>query len=160
MSERVTWVDRTKWTPGPWDAETEDKVEFRHAGFPCLLVRGPAGAWCGYVGVPPGHPLHGKRATYEEDCPVGKLRVHGGITYEAPCQAGGHICHIPAPGEPDDVWWLGFDCNHAGDVAPKYDAIDRRLGRPTGWGTLHEYRTMEYARAETESLSEQLARAA
>jgi hypothetical protein len=158
MSDQVSWVDRSKWGRGPWDAEPEDKVEFRHADLPCLLVRGPAGAWCGYVGVPPDHPLHGKRATYEAECPVGNLSVHGGITYEAPCQVGGHICHVPAPGEPDDVWWLGFDCNHSGDVAPKYEGFDSRLGKPTGWGSLHEYRTRDYARRQTEQLAEQLAR--
>src|SRR5690606_29850193 len=109
------WHDRSEWPPGPWDNEPEDTVECRVAGFPCLLVRGPSGAWCGYVGVPPGHSLHGK--SYGDDA-VDALNVHGGITYGGACQVGGHICHVPAPGEPDDVWWLGFDCNHSGDVSP------------------------------------------
>lgn len=160
MTAEVPWVNRATWPPGPWDAEPEDRVEFRHAGFPCLLVRGPAGAWCGYVGLPPGHPAHG--ADWDEPA-TADLSVHGGITYARPCQEGGPICHVPAPGEPDDLWWLGFDCNHTGDVAPRREADDIRLfgrsmlGTPTGWGTLHEYRTRDYARRETETLAEQLA---
>lgn len=35
------------------------------------------------------------------------LAVHGGLTYSDRCHDD--ICHVPAPGEPDDVWWFGFD---------------------------------------------------
>ena len=42
------------WGQGPWDDEP-DRVDFEHAGFPCLLLRNPRlGQWCGYVAVPPG----------------------------------------------------------------------------------------------------------
>lgn len=173
MSEAVGWVNRAEWPPGPWDAEPEDKVEFRHAGFACLLVRGSAGAWCGYVGMPPGHRWHG--AAYDdvrvidEEGEASYPDVHGGLTYAAACQVNGHICHAPAPGEPDDIWWLGFDCNHSGDVAPRDEGFhlrfpehagvfEPRLGRPTGWGGVHRYQTRDYARRETERLAEQLGR--
>ncbi len=152
-------MDRSEWPPGPWDTETEDKAEFSHGGFPCLLVRGPAGAWCGYVGVPPGHYAHGKG--YDDDS-LDHVRVHGGLTYSDGCQVGGRICHVPALGEPDDVWWLGFDCNHSGDVSPKDEAYSikygwpRRLGTQTGWGGSHEYRTQDYARRQTVALAGQL----
>lgn len=99
-------VDKAGWGDGPWHAEP-DRVEWEHAGLPCLAVRGPAGAWCGYAAVPPAHPLHGKST---EDIDV---EVHGGLTYANRCQ--GHICHVPKPGEPDDVYWFGFDCAHSGD---------------------------------------------
>lgn len=40
---------------GPWTAEP-DREEWRHSsGLACLARRGPMGAWCGYVAVPPGH---------------------------------------------------------------------------------------------------------
>lgn len=42
---------------GPWDSEP-NRVEWKHAGVPCLAVRNQFGAWCGYAAVPPGHPLH------------------------------------------------------------------------------------------------------
>jgi hypothetical protein len=87
------------------------KLEFRHAGLPCLMIQAAEhGHWCGYVGVPPGHPLHGHHYDVVND----HLNVHGGMTYSGRCQ--GHICHEPRPGEADDVWWLGFDFAHAGDL--------------------------------------------
>src|SRR5438270_834768 len=91
-------VDRSKWPHGPWDNEP-DRAEFKHLGFPCLLVRqSQSGHWCGYVAVPPGHPWHGLEdyAAYRLD-----VEVHGGITYGNKC--AGKVCHVPAPGEPDDV---------------------------------------------------------
>jgi hypothetical protein len=127
---------------GPWHAEP-DRVEFRHAGLPCLLVRGPVGAWCGYVGTPPGHPWR------ERDLEgVGAPEVHGGVTYQKPCH--GDICHVPAPGEPDGVVWVGFDCAHAGDLIFSFVREVRMSG---------VYRDVAYARRETEQLAEQAERA-
>lgn len=51
-------VDRHGWGPGPWDGEP-DKRQWEFEGTACLAVRGPSGAWCGYAGVPEGHPLYG-----------------------------------------------------------------------------------------------------
>ncbi len=42
------FMNRKAWPPGEWDSEP-DREEFRHAGFPCLVVRGPMGALCGYT---------------------------------------------------------------------------------------------------------------
>jgi hypothetical protein len=94
---------------GPWDQEP-DRDLWKHAGLACLVNRGPMGAWCGYVAVPPGHPAHRKH--YNEV----DVEVHGGLTYSEECQ--GVICHTPKPGEPDDVWWLGFDCGHTRKQRP------------------------------------------
>ena len=140
---------RPSWGPGPWSAEPENRVEFRHAGFPCILHRGGLGAWCGYVGVPPGHPWYDQN--YSE---IG-AQVHGGLTYGEHC--GGHICHVPELGEPEEVYWLGFDCAHAGDQPPGMTAFDYKHGLPGITGQV--YRTVEYARAETEQLAEQAAAA-
>src|SRR5438105_1894678 len=110
---KVPVIDKSKWPDGPWKSEP-DRVDFEHAGFPCLMLRGQShGAWCGYVAVPPGHPLHGK--DYNDEA-LGETDVHGGLTYASACS--GHICHVPEAGEPADVWWFGFDCIHAGDLAP------------------------------------------
>jgi hypothetical protein len=158
----------------PWSNEP-DREEFKHAGFPCILNRSPnSGAWCGYVGVPPSHPLHGKH--YDVLNRLDDVSVHGGITYGRACEDP--ICHVPAPGEPDDVWWFGFDCAHGGDFKPgleiesilekartagevdlvtrycdimkKYEPFEMLLGNRG------HYRTISYARAETVSLADQL----
>lgn len=151
------WADRPRgelWPAGPWDQEP-DKVQWPDpdTGLPCLAVRGPVGAWCGYVGVPPGHPYHG--VDYHQV----PADVHGGLTFSDKCAAEGDdpahgICHIPGPGEPHDVWWLGFDCAHWHDIAPA--VIERMPFR-------HEqqtYRTLGYVKAECTSLARQLAQPA
>jgi hypothetical protein len=141
-------MDKSTWGPGPWQDEP-DHVDFEHAGLPCILHRNGGGAWCGYAAVPPGHPAHGKE--YGGDIDV---TVHGGITYGEGCR--GSVCHVPKPGEPDNVWWLGFDCGHAYDLAPGDEAHFRALGLSVfpGYKT---YRDLAYVRRETERLAEQLA---
>ena len=63
--ERDGWTQKAaehvkRYPPGPWHDEPHRK-DFKHAGLACLLSRSPgSGGWCGYVGVPPDHPLHGK----------------------------------------------------------------------------------------------------
>lgn len=151
-------VDKSRWQRGPWDDEP-DRLEWKTAaGLPGLMVRHPRlGHWCGYVAVPPGHPCHGRSegTDYEKDAngdedylkplpnPVNELNAHGGITYAAACD--GHVCHVPEPGEPDDVWWLGFDCAHSGDHSP--------YGTPFAHDT---YRDVAYVRGEVEDLAAQL----
>jgi hypothetical protein len=138
-------VDRTGWGPGPWDSEP-DRLEFEAHGFPCLMQRGTSGGWCGYVAVPPGHPYHGK--AWDE---LSSLSVHGGVTYADACH--GAICHVPRPGQPEDVWWLGFDCAHAGDYSPLMARLMAGRLRPDG----EVYRTAAYVQAEVEALAAQLA---
>lgn len=234
--EQREWLsaDKSAWGPGPWQSEP-DKAQWvdEATGLPCLAVRNSGGAWCGYVGVLPGHPLHGVDYSTEVEglaallerrkvdpigatpsfatllaCLTGELhatpevvfRVHGGITFASRCQpytretwehwrerlrdraaeaaqypqgdaaralheAGAalddygrfvafaesrFICHIPAPGEPDDVWWFGFDCAHAGDASPAYRAFSPSLAHGT-------YRDLMYVRSEVGQLAEQLA---
>jgi hypothetical protein len=129
--------------PGPWTGEP-NRIEFRHAGLPCILHRGGMGAWCGYVGLSPNHPLHG--VGYSEAGE--KVGAHGGLTYAKPC--AGCVCHVPKPGEAENLWWLGFDCGHAGDMTP----------RQTLYSVFHQtdhYWTAAECRVETERLAEQLA---
>lgn len=158
-------VDKTNWDPGPWHDEP-DRIDFEHAGLPCLILRSDiTGALCGYAAVPPGHPAHGKGWNDGLD-----LNVHGGCTYFGAC--AGHICHVPKPGEPDDVWWFGFDCSHSGDLSPAMDARIRAYTPPESWAEraalkarvpfpFHEsYKPVEYVRREVEELAEQLKRMA
>jgi hypothetical protein len=141
---------KAAWGKGPW-LEEPDRVEFKHAGFACLLHRNARfGTWCGYVGVPPSHPAHGKG--YDDI----DVDVHGGLTYADHCQAEGPICHTPEPGQPDHLYWFGFDCGHAGDLAPYREAL---LGlKPFPGGRYRDvYRDQAYVETETKRLAEQLA---
>jgi hypothetical protein len=156
-----TFVDRSGWDSGQWDDEP-DRIEWRDTRatpiLPCLIVRNGGGALCGYVGVPPGHPWHGRDYSYDGgNNPVNDIRVHGGVTYASKCQEDGHICHFAQPGEADDVWWIGFDCSHSGDYRPR----DSMLNRKYGWCSHGEtYKNVGYVRVEIELLVNQARSAA
>jgi hypothetical protein len=137
-------VDRTDWPLGAWDSEP-DRFEWydEATDMPCLAKRNHMGAWCGYVAVNPDHALHSKG--YDDV----DVEVHGGLTYASEC--AGSICHVPRPGEPDNVWWFGFDCAHGGDYMPAFAKYDSP-GLPVG-----SYRTLNYVRAQCTQLAKQLA---
>lgn len=147
-------MDRSEWGPGPWDEEP-DKISWtdEETGLPCLLVRNQMSAWCGYVAVEPGHPLHGKDYEVASD-----LHVHGGLTFSSFCQEDGDenhsICHIPEPGKPDRVYWFGFDAAHAHDLVPSYTRFWQQLGYNSD--RHFSYRTAAYMRTECERLARQL----
>lgn len=150
MAPVIEPIDKSAWGPGPWQDEP-DRKEWRHAGFVCLIVRVPShGALCGYVGVPPGHPWHGKG--YDEvETAFPDVSVHGGLTYADQC--GGRVCHVPEPGEPDDLWWLGFDHAHAFDLSPAYAIRMSELYGPLS-DSDEVYRDMAYATDGVQSLAE------
>lgn len=143
------YPDRSTWGPGGWEGEP-DLIEWRNTdapGLALMVVRSNStGALCGYVGLPPGHPQHGKGDV--------SVEVHGGLTYADEC--AGHICHVPEPGEPDDIWWLGFDCGHCFDMMPAMEALVASL-RELRSGFCGTYRTLDYVMNEVESLALQLA---
>lgn len=140
-------IDKSGWPRGEWDQEP-DKAQWKDpaTGLHCLIVRNSMGALCGYVGVPASHPLHG--VGYDEVSI--DARVHGGLTYSDRCDPrgeedpGSHICHVPEPGDPDDVWWFGFDCSHYGDYMPAPGYAMLNSGR---------YRNVEYVRGEIADLA-------
>ena len=163
---------------GPWDDEP-DKIQWIDlvTDLDCLIVRNRMGGLCGYVGVAPDHPLHGKHYSdcLREDCtdefcyghsPESELVVHGGLTFSNRCADGDPvegICHIPEPGRPHDVWWFGFDCGHHMDMQPQdlilaavrnfqYPFTDPRTDpfRTT-------YRDVEYVKGQCVLLAAQLA---
>lgn len=163
--------------PGPWDSEP-DKIQWvdPDTGLDCLMVRNHFHSWCGYVGVPEGHVAY--KADYDE-VPVS---VHGGLTYGDVCMASDEedgpsagICHVPEPGRPEHVYWLGFDCGHAFDFQPGLHAMERRvmpdllskygktdydheaaMSHKDEWH-VEKYRTMDYVRTEVCGLAAQLA---
>jgi hypothetical protein len=166
-------IDKSDWGPGPWQGEVDKKQWTDPAtGLPCMIRRvSHHGAFCGYVGVPRGHPA------YEVDEDDLDLHAHGGVTFSGKCSPGPEdrdICHKVEPGEDDDTWWLGFDCGHAYDLMPAMNALYRRRGEPTALEQfLHDlyalklpinpltergdvYRTQVYVEAECADLAQQL----
>lgn len=146
-------VDKTGWDDGPWMTEP-DRVQWTHAGFACLVLRHPRhGFFCGYVAIDVAHPFYGKHPL-REDLPID---THRGLNYGAKCD--GLICHVPEPGMPDDVWWLGFDLGHVWDIAPGLDArLERSLGLQPIRSDIfkQQYRTIDYAKRATEELADEL----
>lgn len=159
---RTMTEEKADWPDGPWQTEP-DKLQWTDStGLPCLIKRNRMGALCGYVGVSEGHPWFKKGY---DDLPDYGPNVHGGLTYADLCEAGAPedkgICHVPAPGEPDHVWWLGFDCAHAGDLIPGLERIHREVESRMGIGRLDPewrdvYRDIAYVRNECHDLAKQL----
>ncbi len=164
MAEReeitIPVADRTGWGAGPWDDEPDYETWRTAVGYPAIarrVGRNFAGHWCGYVAVPPGHPWHKQGyddiRTAEGEWPD----VHGGLTYAEFCNPKAGVCHVPAPGEPEDVWWLGFDCAHSADFRPGDGVYWRSHGHPE-WARPEfgeTYKTLAYVKAECERLAQQ-----
>lgn len=72
------------------------------------------------------------------------------------------ICHVPDPGEPKYLWWLGFDCAHACDLSPAMEALSKRLDFPRmPWLEIDPvwrdvYRDQAYVEAEVTTLAKQV----
>ncbi len=66
------------------------------------------------------------------------------------------ICHVPEPGEPDHVWWFGFDCGHAFDFMPAPAGLNFP---PFSDEPPTTYKTLDYVRRECAGLAAQLAAA-
>lgn len=194
MTTTVDWTDKVwtwpagtreggrppgQWLAGPWDDEP-DKVQWVDAAsdLDCLIVRGPMGALCGYVGVSEGHPLFRKsygscivdgcEESHWDDRPEGHsvpesmVQVHGGLTFSSMCVEsdrgeGYGICHVPEPGRPDKVFWFGFDCGHFMDIVPGMVSFERHMGFLPLGASGEVYRDIHYVRENCESLAEQLA---
>lgn len=123
--------------------------EWEAFGLQCAVVQGREGSSrCGYVRVPPGHPLHGKN--YDDF----DIEVHGGLTFaeEEPC------AHEDGIG-----WWFGFDCAHAGDAFYDPDNLPEHLvkmqQKHPGLFLYDDghFWTQSEVEAETERLAERLA---
>jgi hypothetical protein len=155
------------WPAGPWDDEPDNQAWTEpETGYRCCAMRQPQlGNWLGYVRVDPDSLLarmsSNDRVTIppswrEKQMMIGSdigvidlfceafnpdrkddgrlplgmlLAVHGGITYS-------------------DGEWFGFDCGHAGDLAPFMPARFALMGEI--------YRSLEFVRHEVNQLAWQL----
>lgn len=118
--KKWTTKEKSNWLRGEWDDEP-DKAQWidKATGLDCLIVRGPTGALCGYVGVPECSPLYKKEYTQVDEI----IDVHGGLTFSKACNPNGNestdICHTGDVAN-KTVWWFGFDCAHGQDFTPAY----------------------------------------
>lgn len=156
---------KATWGDGPWLSEP-DKAQWidGETDLDCLIVRNHFGNLCGYVGVPEGHPQFGEGYSSVD------VEVHGGLTYAdlcVPLEVGDGeettICHVPAEGRPDHVWWFGFDCGHAFDLSPGMEARLRSIGSLPQWfhgddGSPFQdiYRDWDYVVGQVRFLASQL----
>lgn len=149
---------RIEWAPGPWEDEP-DLVEWTHRGYKLLMLRNHCGSLCGYIGLPPEHPLHGMHYDDAED--LAAVQTHRGLTYSG---------QLPPEMSAPETWWLGFDCAHAFDAMPAMDALfntpkmretmgEMGMARdPYRHSVPENYRTVEYVRFVCEDMAEQACR--
>ena len=163
--------------------------DFIHNGLRCVGIFADMGHRCGYVGVPVGHPLYAKgyssylKVTQNEieGEPIGDrgvisllslafsdsdfvnievyFDVHGGVTYSG----GGKESNYPVE---SDLWWIGFDCGHAGDAADiesveTYFKDDKHVQRMLEKHLYSVYegdvvRTKEYVQNQCKKLADQI----
>lgn len=145
---------------GPWTNEpgVGDTVFTSYKGRMFHCQRNFLGAWCGYV-----------EATPQEAADSKDLHVHGGVTF-AGDMSHGRLELKNALGS-----WIGFDCNHALDMAPLggssyliQNIIDKntlpreaiseleKLLKDNSYLYKQVYRTLEYAQNECRKLIDQL----
>lgn len=132
----------------PWETES-DEVKWVHerSGYKCMVRRHPEFLHlCGYVGVPYGHIWYAETYSDDRNGPP-QPQVHGGLTFT------GRMAETKGRA----VWWLGFDCAHAGDLSPGVVMQLLKHGdNPHTPRLFEEYRTIEFATAECNKLADQL----
>lgn len=157
---------KSEWGPGPWQSEPDHKTWW-DGEFACLMIRGPYGSWCGYIGVPEGHPWHGKK--YDDV----DASAHGGLTWSRGSDETRSPPDLPTPDSDDTkidetlirlgaktYWWLGFDCAHAFDLAPAMKAMLTSRNPALPIDTHEVYRDLSYVEGEVRSLVAQAREAA
>jgi hypothetical protein len=136
-----TLFNKAKWKKGPWNDEPDlamwvDVLSF----YPCVARRGLFGEWCGYVGLPPHHPLYGVN---RYDRVFEFIDVHNNITQS---DISEDLSKLTMP--PIAYWWLGFSCSGRNDFVPAQPIATE--------SEYNVYRTFEYVQGQIESLSSQL----
>lgn len=171
----------------PWERECDayDWV-YEDPRYTCAIRRASLGMWCGYVGVPNGHPFHGKKAN--DDVPIADLQDHkmsldqafqefgimnvffegvrsdreegfSSIATLMRCHGGLTYAddHAPLYENTRSSWWFGFDCAHLGDYVPAYADIPGLDLLNKGFGRTSVYRNFEFMLHACDQLAEDLA---
>ena len=149
-------IDRTGWPSGPWDSEP-DHDHWHHLGYECFILRNRLGVWCGYVSIPRGHPW------YQVEEFTIDVVAHGGLTW-GDMESREFLDFLPSD---PSRFTIGFDCGHASfDYVPGMftDEIIEAFGKPLAFGMPGDhpdaYRTIDYAKEQTNFLAEQVRNAA
>lgn len=120
-----------------WETEPNELL-FEYKGLKCMILRVYGlGHLCGYVGI----NFEDANWNTLEDM----IDVHGSITFFEP--------YSNLLGSFSDYFAgcthvIGFDAGHAGDLSPQFYQTEL-----SSWST---YRDIEYVKAETESMAEQI----
>jgi len=164
-------VDKTEWEQGPWISEVDKKVWIDpNTKLKCIILRGPSGSLCGYVGVPKDHPFYG---LHHDDNNIEQVNgkwidVHGGLTYsdypqiitdmsDSLCFSKEEVLEHLINNPNHDTWYFGFDCAHAGDTCPKYDNMRSQYRQEYG-NNGDSYKDMGYVTRQVTHLAYQLKR--
>lgn len=124
----------------PWETEPNFlKFIDGDTGYKCYIMRHPElKHLCGYVELPKEHKLYGETNVDNEF--LLNLDVHGGVTY------AGRREFKQQNNTADYV--VGFDCGHAGDLAPYLYNRNPLIGE--------SYKDIKYVTNECQKLAKQL----
>ncbi|MEM7621479.1 MAG: hypothetical protein AAF228_13715 [Pseudomonadota bacterium] len=106
-------IDKSNWPEGEWKNEP-DYLQYRdeETGLECLIIRNIVGALCGYVGVDKNHPAYKVDAFDWSNPSLENIDVHWGLTFSGFLDRSN-----------TELWFLGFDCAHSGDLAPGHNSL-------------------------------------
>ena len=154
--EQFNLIDKSRFLHGPWIKEP-DAVAWINYGLPCLIKRIDVwGHLCGYVGVFKQHPLYKKEQNELEN--FEQISVHGGVSF-CGLNEKNDALHFRVNGL--KIWWIGFDCHHTYDYAPRYSRdfleIEQMYGyKSTNIEEILKYRDIEYVKTQVNNLAKQL----
>jgi len=130
--------------------------QWDRADYVCVVNVNPLGFRCGYVGVRPDHPLHGKDyCTFWDLGERYHFNVHGGLTFSSDSNED-YPVKLDRQWSKNHVWWFGFDCGHSGD-APETELMNEvaKACHEKYMSTIYEgavVRSTEYVVNECEEL--------
>jgi len=113
-------IIKTEGDDKQWEYKTQNEIIYK-----CEILRVKMGFLCGYVKLTKDDTFYN---VHYDDLPI---KAHGGVTYSQ---------------LEDDLWVIGFDCGHHGDLIPTSEYFDR----------IGIYRDMEYVSRWCEHICEQL----
>lgn len=149
-----TLYNKAEWPAGPWIEEPDYMLWLSpDSMYPCVLRRNMLGAWAGFVGIAPDHPLY--QATHTEMA-IESIDIYGGVVFTG-FSPEDDIEVSP----PIRRWWIGFGCMTPDDATPrqakKPKSTKKVAPKKSTKKSAATYKTIEFVRAHTESLAAQLA---
>lgn len=136
-------------------------------GYACHIWRHTQfGTLCGYVGLPKDHPYYGM--DYKDIENDGCFNVHGGLTFSGFLHSYNVDISIPE----NDLFWIGFDCAHLGDIQPwiykplpegeslesiaGWNALVKSLSQPLPNGDAPTYKNIAFVKQNIKNIVDRL----